>query len=44
MRDKPIHEYDDIDLSEVWKTVRSDVPRLIKQLELLAPSKEENES
>jgi uncharacterized protein with HEPN domain len=44
MRDKLIHEYDDVDLDEVWKTVRSDVPRLIKQLELLAPSKEENES
>ena len=43
MRDKLIHEYDDVDLDEVWKTVRSDVPRLIKQLELLAPSKEENE-
>jgi uncharacterized protein with HEPN domain len=43
MRDKLIHEYDDVDLDEVWKTVRSDVPRLIKQLELLAPSKAENE-
>jgi uncharacterized protein with HEPN domain len=43
MRDTLIHEYDDVDLNEVWKTVSSDVPRLIKQLELLAPSKEENE-
>ena len=43
MRDKLIHEYDEVDLDEVWKTMRSDVPRLIKQLELLAPSKEENE-
>lgn len=43
MRDKLIHEYDDVDLDEVWKTVRSDVPRLLKQLDLLAPSKEENE-
>ena len=43
MRDKLIHEYDDVDLDEVWKTVRTDVPRLIKQLELLAPSKEDNE-
>src|SRR5258708_6707513 len=24
MRDKLIHEYDDVDLDEVWKTVRSD--------------------
>ena len=43
MRDNLIHEYDDVDLDEVWKTVRSDVPRLIKRLELLAPSQEEDE-
>jgi uncharacterized protein with HEPN domain len=43
MRDKLIHEYDDVDLEEVWKTVRSDVPRLIAQLELIAPSKKEQE-
>ncbi len=43
MRDKLIHEYDDVDLDEVWKTVRSDVPRLLKQLDLLVPSKEGNE-
>ncbi len=43
MRDKLIHEYDNVDLDEVWKTTRSDIPRLIKQLEPLAPSKEENE-
>jgi uncharacterized protein with HEPN domain len=41
MRDKLIHEYDDVDMDEVWKTVRSDTPRLLKQLELLAPSKNE---
>jgi len=43
MRDTLIHEYDDVDLNEVWNTVRSDVPRLIKLLEPLAPSEEENE-
>jgi uncharacterized protein with HEPN domain len=43
MRDKLIHEYDDVDLNEVWKTVRADVPRLIKQLEILAPTKEKDE-
>ncbi len=43
MRDKLIHEYDNVDLDEVWKTARSDIPRLIKQLEPLVPSKEENE-
>jgi uncharacterized protein with HEPN domain len=43
MRDKLIHEYDNVDLEEVWKTARSDMPRLIKQLEPLVPSKEESE-
>ena len=43
MRDKLIHEYDEVDLEEVWKTDRSDMPRLIKQLEPLAPRKEEDE-
>lgn len=41
MRDNLIHEYDDVDLDEVWKTVRSDIPRLIKLLKPLAPHKEE---
>lgn len=27
MRDKLVHEYDDVDLDEVWKTVTSDIPR-----------------
>lgn len=43
MRDKLIHEYGDVDLDEVWKTVRSDIPQLVKQLEPLVPSKEEDE-
>jgi len=37
MRDKLIHEYDDVDLDEIWKTVISDIPRLIALLEPLAP-------
>ncbi len=41
-RDKLIHEYDNVDLDEVWKTVRSDIPRLISQLEALIPRKEES--
>jgi uncharacterized protein with HEPN domain len=32
MRDKLIHNYDDVDLEEVWKTATSDVPTLIAQL------------
>lgn len=37
MRDKLIHEYDEVDLDEVWKTVTSDIPPLISLLEPLAP-------
>jgi uncharacterized protein with HEPN domain len=44
MRDKLIHEYDDVDLDEVWKTVSSDVPHLITLLEPLVPNKEGTES
>ena len=36
MRDKLIHEYDEVDVDEVWKTVASDVPRLIALLHPLA--------
>lgn len=38
MRDRIIHGYDQVDLNEVWRTVTSDVPRLIVLLEPLAPS------
>jgi uncharacterized protein with HEPN domain len=37
MRDKLIHEYDQVDLDEVWQTVNLDVPRLMALLEPLAP-------
>ncbi len=29
MRDKLIHEYDDVDLIEVWRTASRDVPELL---------------
>ncbi|MEL7350603.1 MAG: DUF86 domain-containing protein [Cyanobacteria bacterium P01_A01_bin.116] len=29
MRDNMIHEYDDIDVEQVWKTVKSDIPNLL---------------
>ena len=41
MRNKLIHEYDEVDQDEVWKTVSSDVPSLINMLEPLAPQKKE---
>ena len=37
MRDKLIHNYDDIDLDEVWKTSTIDIPVLLSQLNLLIP-------
>ncbi len=40
MRDRLIHHYDDVDLVEVWKTVRRDVPELIAALEPLVPREE----
>jgi uncharacterized protein with HEPN domain len=39
MRDKLIHEYDTVDLEEVWRTATADIPQLIAFLEPLAPPK-----
>jgi len=39
MREKLIHEYDAVDLNEVWKTVNADVPSLISVLKPLVPGK-----
>ena len=36
MRDKLIHEYDDVDLEEVWQTVVRDLPPLVAALGPLA--------
>ncbi len=41
MRDKVIHVYNDVDLSEVWETVSTDVPALISILEPLARLEED---
>lgn len=37
MRDRLIHEYDVVDLEEVWRTAVSDIPQLIMLLEPLVP-------
>lgn len=37
LRDVLIHQYDDVDLVEVWNTLTSDLPDLIAQIEPLAP-------
>ena len=33
MRNLLIHEYDEIDLKEVWNTVKNDLPALLKEIE-----------
>lgn len=38
MRSKLIHEYNNVDLDEVWKTVKSDIPLLLSQIEALIRS------
>lgn len=38
MRDRLIHDYDQVDLEEVWKTATVDIPPLIQILEKLAPA------
>jgi uncharacterized protein with HEPN domain len=40
MRDKLIHEYDEVDLDEVWSTAQRDVPSLLRFLEPLLPKQE----
>ena len=39
MRDRLTHEYFDVDLDEVWKTMETDVPDLIKFLTPLTPTR-----
>lgn len=35
MRNVMIHEYDDVDMSIVWTTIKKDIPALIKLLETI---------
>ncbi|MHB8743849.1 MAG: HepT-like ribonuclease domain-containing protein [Sulfuricaulis sp.] len=37
MRDVLIHQYDDVDLEEVWRTIQIEVPKLIALLKPLVP-------
>lgn len=34
MRDKLIHDYDEIDVEEVWKTANTDIPNLLSSLQV----------
>lgn len=38
MRDVLIHAYDSVDLDEVWKTMKTDVPKLIAYVQPLVPN------
>ncbi len=40
MRDNLIHEYDEVDLEEVWKTSDKDIPDLLAWLQPLIPEKD----
>jgi uncharacterized protein with HEPN domain len=42
MRDNLIHQYDDIDLDEVWKTSEADIPTLLTALAALIPNESES--
>jgi uncharacterized protein with HEPN domain len=42
MRDRLIHQYDAVDLDEVWNTVKRDVPKLLGVLEPLLPPNEDD--
>ena len=37
MRNKLVHEYDEVDLHEVWKTTQTDLPELIDRLAPVVP-------
>jgi uncharacterized protein with HEPN domain len=39
MRDKLIHEYDEVDLHGVWRTLESDLPELIQAILPLTPGR-----
>ncbi|MBE3132119.1 MAG: DUF86 domain-containing protein [Acidobacteria bacterium] len=36
LRNRIVHEYDEIDLDRVWEVIRRDLPRLIPALEAIA--------
>jgi uncharacterized protein with HEPN domain len=41
MRNRLIHEYDDVDLALVWETVSDDLPHLISLIEPLVPPEQQ---
>ncbi len=41
MRDKLIHNYDEVNLDRVWETAQADVPNFLVMIEPLLPAEEE---
>lgn len=41
MRDILIHQYDDVDLDEVWNVATISIPELIRQIEPLVPPEDQ---
>ena len=39
IRDKLIHDYDNVKLDVVWDVVHRDIPELLQQIKLLLPKK-----
>lgn len=39
MRDRLIHDYNNVDLEEVWRTVQRDIPELLEALDPLLPDR-----
>ena len=42
MRNRLVHEYDDVNLNIIWDVVHSEIPSLIKRLQLQIPPETEN--
>jgi uncharacterized protein with HEPN domain len=40
MRDRLIHDYNNVDLDEVWRTAKQDIPGLVDELEPLVPEED----
>ena len=41
MRNRLVHEYDDVDLDILWNTLQSEIPALIDELKFQLPSSED---
>ena len=37
MRNRLVHEYDDVNLNIVWNVVKQEIPTLIEELQLVVP-------